>query len=109
MASTRRTEGLSKLAGREQYIDDLPIEGCWWGMTARSTSPRGRIRQVRFGSGVDWSEFVVVDHRDIPGPNEIYLIERDQPVLAADRVRHVHEPVVLVAHPSREINSFRVG
>jgi CO/xanthine dehydrogenase Mo-binding subunit len=46
---------------------------------------------------------VVVDHRDGPGPNEIILNERDQPVLAARYVRHVHEPVVLVAHTSREL------
>jgi CO/xanthine dehydrogenase Mo-binding subunit len=52
---------------------------------------------------VDWSRFVVVDHRDIPGPNETYLIENDQPVLAAERVLHVHEAVVLVAHESREM------
>ncbi|MBZ0173074.1 MAG: molybdopterin-dependent oxidoreductase, partial [Phycisphaerales bacterium] len=103
MASSRRKEGISKLTGRERYIDDLDIDGCWWGMTARSPEPRGRIREIRFSDGVDWSEFVVVDHRDIPGANEVRLIELDQPVLAADRVRHVHEPVLLVAHPSREM------
>lgn len=103
MASSRRKEGISKLTGRERYIDDLDIDGCWWGMTARSPEPRGRIREIRFGDGVDWSEFVVVDHCDIPGPNEVRLIELDQPVLAGDCVRHIHEPVVLVAHPSREM------
>src|SRR5437879_9059439 len=72
-------------------------------MTVRSPAPRGRITAVRFGNDVDWSEFVIVDHRDIPGPNEILLIERDQPVLAASHVRHVHEAVLLVAHPSREM------
>jgi CO/xanthine dehydrogenase Mo-binding subunit/aerobic-type carbon monoxide dehydrogenase small subunit (CoxS/CutS family) len=101
MNSPLRREGPDKLSGQERYIDDLQIEGGWWGMTARSPSPRGRIREVRFGDGVDWSEFVVVDFRDIPGPNEIRLIELDQPMLAADRVRHIHEAVVLVAHPSR--------
>lgn len=103
MASPSRREGMAKLTGRERYIDDIDIPGCWWGMTARSRAPRGRIREIRFGPGVDWSEFVVVDHRDIPGRNEVRLIELDQPVLAAGRVRHVHEPVVLVAHPSREM------
>src|SRR5256885_8070015 len=47
------------------------------------------------------SRSTIVDHRDLPGPNEILLIERDQPVLASGYVRHVHEPVVLLAHPSR--------
>ena len=99
----QRREGLAKLTGRERYVDDLPLENFLWGMTVRSPAPRGRITAVRFGKDVDWSEFVIVDHRDIPGPNEILLIERDQPVLAASHVRHVHEAVLLVAHPSREM------
>jgi CO/xanthine dehydrogenase Mo-binding subunit len=97
----QRREGLEKLTGRERYVDDLPLDGFLWGMTVRSPAPRGRITAIRFGSDVDWSPFTVVDHRDLPGPNEIALIEPDQPVLAADRVRHVHEPVVLLAHPDR--------
>ncbi|MGH7699347.1 MAG: xanthine dehydrogenase family protein molybdopterin-binding subunit [Gemmatimonadales bacterium] len=97
-----RREGLAKLTGRERYVDDLPLDGALWGATVRSPAPRGRITAVRFAPDVDWSELVVVDHRDLPGPNEILLIERDQPVLAAAYVRHVHEPVLLLAHPSRD-------
>ncbi len=99
----QRREALAKLTGRERYLDDLPLEDFLWGMTVRSPVPRGRIAAIRFGRDVDWSEFVVVDHRDLPGPNVVYLIEQDQPVLAADVVRHVHEPVVLLAHPSRDM------
>lgn len=98
-----RIEGLAKLTGAERYVDDLPLEGFLWGMTVRSPAPRGRIRSIRFGGGVDWSQVVVVDHRDIPGANTVLLIDDDQPVLAAERVRHIHEPVVLVAHSSREV------
>jgi CO/xanthine dehydrogenase Mo-binding subunit len=97
-----RREGLAKLTGRERYVDDLTLPGALWGATVRSPSPRGRIRAVRFDPAMDWSRFVVVDHRDVPGPNVIALIEPDQPVLAAESVRHVHEPVVLLAHASRE-------
>lgn len=98
----QRIEGLAKLTGAERYLDDEPIPGCLWGMTVRSPAARGRIRAVKFDPGINWSEFVVVDHRDIPGPNETYLIENDQPVLAAEYVRHVHEAVVLIAHADRD-------
>jgi len=96
-----RREGLAKLTGRERYVDDLPLDDFLWGATVRSPAPRGRVAAVRFGKGVDWSQFVVVDSQDLPGPNEILLIERDQPVLAAGYVRHVHEPVLLLAHRDR--------
>lgn len=97
----KRREGLLKLTGREPYIDDLWIPGCLWGMTVRSPVARGSIREVRFGLGINWSELVIVDHRDIPAANEVALIEHDQPILAASTVRHKHEPVLLLAHPSR--------
>lgn len=98
----KRVEGLSKLTGRERYVDDVPVDDCLWGATVRSPAARGEIREIRFGEGIDWSQFVLVDHRDIPGVNAVFLIEEDQPVLAADRVRHVHEPVLLLAHSSRD-------
>lgn len=98
-----RIEGISKLSGSERYLDDLPIAGCLWGMTVRSTCSRGIIKNVRFDPSIPWNEFVVVDHRDIPGPNETYLIENDQPVLAAGQVRHMHEPIVLLAHHDRNL------
>ncbi len=97
-----RLEGLSKLTGAERYIDDEPIEGCLWGMTIRSPAPRGRIKELRFDPAIDWSRFTIVDHRDIPGPNETYLIENDQPVLAGAYTRHVHEAVALIAGEDRE-------
>ena len=99
----KRREALAKLTGRERYVDDLPLQDFLWGMTVRSPPPpRGRVTAIRFGKDIDWSQFVVVDHRDVPGPNVVALIEQDQPVLAAGYVRHVHEPVLLLAHPSRE-------
>ncbi|MGH7538940.1 MAG: xanthine dehydrogenase family protein molybdopterin-binding subunit [Gemmatimonadales bacterium] len=96
-----RLEGLAKLTGRERYVDDLPLSDFLWGATVRSPVPRGRITAIRFGKDVDWSQFTIVDHRDLPGPNVIALIEHDQPVLAQGTVRHVHEPVLLLAHADR--------
>jgi len=101
--TVHRLEGLAKLTGRERYVDDLPLEGFLWGATVRSPSPRGRITAIRFDPAIDWSQLTVVDHRDIPGPNTIALIETDQPVLAPGYVRHVHEAVVLLAHPDRAV------
>ena len=96
-----RLEGLDKLTGVERYIDDVPLEQQLWGATVRFPVPRGIVREVRFGDGVDWSEFVIVDHRIIPGRNEVRLIELDQPVLVEHEGRHRHEAVLLLAHASR--------
>ena len=59
----------------------------------------GEIADVRYN--FDRTGFTIVDHRDIPGRNIVALIDEDQPSLAATRVRHVAEPIVLLAHSDR--------
>lgn len=96
-----RLEGLAKLTGAERYLDDTPMPGALWGMTVRSPAARGRIASIEFDPRIDWSRFTVVSAKDIPGPNETYLIENDQPVLADGYVRHMHEAVALIAGEDR--------
>src|SRR5213075_3367723 len=72
------------------------------GFTVRSTIAYGRIKRVVRDPAFDWSGVVVVDHHDIPGENTVALIEKDQPLLASDLVRHQDEPILLVAHEDRE-------
>ena len=95
-----RVDGVAKLDGSMRYVDDLVVEGVLHGGTIRSPIARGRIKRIRFDPSIDWDEFTIVDHRDIPGPNEIAMIENDWPALAADHVRHKYEPIVLIAHRS---------
>jgi CO/xanthine dehydrogenase Mo-binding subunit len=96
-----RKEGVAKVCGRAQYVDDLTLPGMLHGATVRSTIARGRILGIEFGSGIPWDEFVIVTATDIPGANEIALINHDWPCLAAEIVNHPEEPIVLLAHPDR--------
>ncbi|OGH59076.1 MAG: hypothetical protein A3G34_01980 [Candidatus Lindowbacteria bacterium RIFCSPLOWO2_12_FULL_62_27] len=96
-----RKESLEKVTGSAKYLDDLKFEGCLHGKTVRSTVPHGRIKKISFEPGVPWDEFTVVTARDIPGKNVVSLIELDQPFLADGLVRHMAEPVVLLAHPDK--------
>src|SRR5207249_2376878 len=70
------------------------------GRTVRSTIPRGRVRSVRLD--FDQTGFTVADHRDIPGRNVVALIEDDQPFLVEREVRHMAEPILLLAHENAE-------
>jgi len=98
--SVARKEGMARATGAAIYADDLRFPGMLHGRTIRSTVPCGRVTGVRLG--FDPAGFTVVDHRDIPGENCIALIERDQPCLVADIVRHAAEPVLLLAHADRD-------
>jgi CO/xanthine dehydrogenase Mo-binding subunit len=101
--SIPRREGRSKVTGRAQYVDDLTLPGMLFGATVRSAAPRGLIKRIEFDPDVPWSDFVVVTAADVPGVNRVALIVDDQPCLAADRVNHPEEPVVLLAHPDRHL------
>lgn len=86
------------MTGAAKYIDDLTFPGMIYGATVRSTVPRARIRTRNISLP---SDFIVADHRDIPGPNYVALIDPDQPCLAVDEVRHVAEPILLVGHADK--------
>ena len=96
-----RKEGWDKVTGAARYVDDMALPGMLHGATVRSTIARGKIKQIHFGPGVDWNEYVVVSAKDIPGKNCIALILDDQPCLASEFVNHPEEPILLLAHPDR--------
>jgi CO/xanthine dehydrogenase Mo-binding subunit len=98
--NVKRKDGIGKATGRTKYADDLLFPGILYGRTIRTTIPCGRIKDVRFD--FDRSGFTICDHRDIPGKNVVALIVDDQPCLVERDVRHVAEPVALLAHENRD-------
>ncbi len=98
--NVRRKDGDGKVTGAALYVDDLTFPGMLHGTTIRSTIASGEIASMKFP--FDTTAFVIADARDIPGPNVIALITDDQPALAERVIRHVAEPILLVAHEDRE-------
>jgi CO/xanthine dehydrogenase Mo-binding subunit len=95
-----RKDGASKVTGAAQYIDDIAFPNLLYGRTVRSTIPAGELAAIRFN--FDTTGFTIVDYRDIPGRNVVALIDDDQPSLAERTIRHVAEPILLLAHADRE-------
>ena len=98
-----RVEAVSKLTGSAQYVDDLCLPGMIYGATIRSSIPRGSIRSITFDSAISWEEFTIVSAVDIPGKNLVTLLVDDQPYLAQKAINHSQEPILLIAHPSKEL------
>ncbi|MCS6885066.1 MAG: xanthine dehydrogenase family protein molybdopterin-binding subunit [Acidobacteriota bacterium] len=101
--SVTRRDAQSKVTGQALYVDDYRLPNMWYGATVRSTVPHARIKNIHYSPNFDWSQVVICDYRDIPGRNLVALIYDDQPLLAESIVRHVGEPIVLVAAPSKEL------
>ena len=96
-----RVDGMAKTSGAARYVDDLLFPGMIYGRTIRSTVARGVLHGIRTDA-TPADGFTIVDHRDIPARNIISLIEDDQPCLVEREIRHVAEPVLLLAHADRE-------
>src|SRR5688500_15366631 len=96
-----RIDGLAKAAGTARYIDDLTFPGMLHGRTVRSPIASGRLDGVRCAFGPN-DGFALVNYRDVPGTNVVTLIHDDQPCLVEREIRHVAEPVLLLAHEDRE-------
>lgn len=101
--SIARTEGREKVTGQAKYIDDYTYPNMWYGRTVRSEIAHGRITSIDFSKDFDWSQVVIVDYKDIPGKNLVALIFDDQPLLVESTVKHVGEPIVLIAAPTKEL------
>jgi CO/xanthine dehydrogenase Mo-binding subunit len=101
--SVPRLEGRDKVTGASRYVDDMELPGMLYGATVRSRIARGKIKSIDFRPAVNWDEFVVVTAKDIPGKNCIALIGEDQPCLAQELINHPEEPILLLAHPDRNL------
>ncbi len=105
--SPPRIDGVDKVTGRARYVDDLDVEKlagkpALVGRTVRSDVPHALLRALELDPKFDWTGVTVVTAADIPGKNVVALIEDDQPALVpiGGRIRHVTEPVALVAAPT---------
>jgi CO/xanthine dehydrogenase Mo-binding subunit len=86
-----------KMSGRALYAADHYPEGLLFAAALRSPHARARILKVtppELPPG-----HIYADHRDIPGPNEIPIVNCDTPVLAVDAVQYVGEPILVMAGP----------
>src|SRR6185437_11546155 len=99
--SAPRKEGRKKVTGAALYVDDISFPEMIHGVTVRSSSPRGRIKNISFEGDIPWNEFTVITAQDIPGENYVALILNDQPYLADEVVNHPEEPILLLAHPDK--------
>ncbi|MDC6209903.1 xanthine dehydrogenase molybdopterin binding subunit, partial [Ralstonia solanacearum] len=92
------------VAGTATYTDDIPeLAGTLHAALGMSTQPHARIvkmdlARVRQAPGV----VAVFTSADIPGTNDCGPILHDDPILAADTVHYIGQPVFLVVATSHD-------
>jgi CO/xanthine dehydrogenase Mo-binding subunit len=100
--SAVRPDGGPKARGEFAFSGDLWADGMLWGTALRAAHPAARIRGVDISAALKVPGVsAVLTADDLPGATHFGLEHRDQPVLASDIVRHIGEPIAIVAadHP----------
>lgn len=100
--SIMRVDAKSKVDGTIQYTDDMDFDGLY-GAIVRSTIAYGDILSITFDKAFDFSDFVIVDYKDIEGNNANVMLTDDQPFLAQKSVKFIGEPILLLAHRSNKM------
>jgi len=99
----QKVDALEKVLGETRYGADLSIKDPLHLKVVRSPKPHAKVLKIQLDKAlkVEGVERIFTA-KDIPGRNLIGIIAKDQPILATDRVRHVGDPIALVAARSEE-------
>ena len=98
-----KVDVLEKALGEAKYGADLPSKDPLHLKVLRSPKPYAKIVRIEMDEalrvpGVER----VFTAKDIPGKNLVGTINKDQPILASDRVKYIGDPVALVAAKTEE-------
>ncbi|HEY7677026.1 MAG TPA: molybdopterin cofactor-binding domain-containing protein [Candidatus Methylomirabilis sp.] len=103
-SSPVRNDAYEKVTGAAPYADDLYLPGMLHGATLRAGRPHARILRIDTARAEALpGVHAVLTAKDVPGTNRFGLITADQPVLCADKVRYVGDPVAIVAADTRRV------
>jgi CO/xanthine dehydrogenase Mo-binding subunit len=92
-----RLDGKSKARGEASYIGDYAHQGVLTARFYRSPFCRGLIRSIKLPELPEG--YFAVDHRSVPGANEVPLIKKDWPAFAVDEIRYVGQIILVLAGP----------
>ncbi len=97
--SVERKDGLAKVTGRAQYLDDLTVPGVVYAALVRSPYAHARIARVDFRAAAAVPGVLGafgIDELGELGARPFGTYTKDQTVLARGKVRYEGEPVVAV-------------
>lgn len=99
---TRDAVGL--VTGTTRFGDDIETEGMLHGKILWAAHPHAEILSIDTSQAEAMEGVVlVITAKDIPGKNQAGIIFRDQPAIAADKVRYIGDSVAAVFAETREI------
>jgi len=102
--SIPKTDHDVKITGAAKYVCDYPVDGMHFGRILRSSIAKGIVKSVKLPELP--TGYFYVDKNDVPGDNEVHMIQDDTPVFT-DKVEFIGEPVgMLVGSDEFKVNKL---
>jgi len=97
-------DAVGLVTGNTLFGGDIHMEGMLFGKILWALYPHSEILNIDTSAaeaipGVE----VVITAKDIPGKNQVGIVERDQPAWAEDKTRYIGDPLATVYAVSAEI------
>ena len=99
-ASVVRLDHYAKASGEALYVADYPVSGVLFGKLLRSTKARARLLGVRLPELPDG--YLFIDKNDVPGVNQVHIVQDDTPVFAEDTVEFIGDPIGMIVGPDEK-------
>ncbi len=92
--SVKKKDHESKITGHALYVDDLVIDGMFYGKLLHSIKAKACIKSIILPKLPE--DYFIVDKNDVTGVNRVSIVLDDTPVYAEDTVEYVGEPILMV-------------
>lgn len=104
--NVERKDARQKVTGQMRYADDIYPEGMLHGKVLWSAHPHGEILSVDISEAKQLpGVHAVLTAKDVPGPNDIGA---GQPVLAAEKVRFIGDPIAVVFAETEDLATMAI-
>ncbi len=99
-----KVDAMGKCTGETRYANDLELPRMCYGRLLRSPHPHARVRGIRTERALSLEGvYAVITGADLPVKFGILPATEDEEALAAEKVRHVGDPVAAIAAASESV------
>ncbi len=99
-----RVDADAKVTGRALYVDDLTFPGMLEAALVLPGCAHARLLKVDASDALAMAGVhAVVTADDVPGENQVGVVDRDQPLLPSERIRYSGDAVAVVVAETRAI------
>ena len=95
-SSPHKVDGLGKVLGVARYPADYYRNNMIYGKTLRTSVVHANVVSIDTSKAEKIPGVTVLTAKDIPGHNAHGVIKQHQPILAADKVKYIGDPLAIV-------------